>query len=115
MPPDAAFGPAIPAKSTQKTTGKVTRAASAVLEFTAVPMTRSTLPTTPRVRWATKMLRRVPQNLACTSAEKALQRIYIARCQPRLRWLDILSTWSAQLQHVLTIKPTENTMRNSKS
>ena len=48
--PEAALGPAIPAKSTQNTTGTVTTTATAVEPVTAVPITSRTLPTTPSRR-----------------------------------------------------------------
>jgi hypothetical protein len=68
--PDAAFGPATPAKKTPNATGIVMIAASHVIPLTAVPMISTMLPATASMRCATALSRLVPPNAARTSVAK---------------------------------------------
>src|SRR5215472_1634603 len=65
--PEAAFGPAIPAKKIANVTGTVTSAASQVVPLTSVPMISTTLPATARPACATSLSFLVPPKLAMTS------------------------------------------------
>src|SRR5215510_2838801 len=65
--PDAAFGPAIPAKKIANVTGTVTSAASQVVPLTNVPMISTRLPATARPACATSLSFLVPPKLAMTS------------------------------------------------
>ena len=64
MTPEAALGPATPAKKIPNATGIVTRTASQVIPLTAVPMISAMLPVTASPRCATILSRRVPPNEA---------------------------------------------------
>ena len=62
--PEAALGPATPAKKIPNVTGMVTSTASQVMPLTAVPMISATLPITASPRCAMSLSRRVPPNAA---------------------------------------------------
>jgi hypothetical protein len=64
--PEAALGPATPAKKIPNATGIVTRTASQVIPLTAVPMINATLPIAPSPRCAMSLSRPVPPNAAKT-------------------------------------------------
>ncbi len=64
MTPEAALGPATPAKKMPKVTGIVTRTASQVIPLTAVPMISAMLPVTASPRCAMTLSRLVPPNEA---------------------------------------------------
>ena len=62
MTPEAALGPATPAKKIPNVTGIVTSTASQVIPLTAVPMISPMLPITARPRCATILSRLLPPN-----------------------------------------------------
>ena len=64
MTPEAALGPATPAKKIPPATGMVTITASQVIPLTAVPMISATLPTSASVKCAVSLSRLVPPNAA---------------------------------------------------
>ena len=64
MTPEAALGPATPAKKIPAATGMVTRTASQVIPLTAVPMISATLPISASMRCAVSLSRLVPPNEA---------------------------------------------------
>ena len=64
--PEAAFGPATPAKKIPNATGIVTRTASQSIRFTAVPMISPMLPVTASPKCATSLSRLLPPNEAMT-------------------------------------------------
>ena len=64
MTPEAALGPATPAKKIPNATGIVTTTASQVIPLTAVPMISATLPISASMRCATSLSRLVPPNAA---------------------------------------------------
>ena len=64
--PEAAFGPATPAKKIPNATGIVTRTASQSIRLTAVPMISPTLPITASQKCATSLSRLLPPNEAMT-------------------------------------------------
>ena len=66
MTPEAALGPATPAKKIPNVTGIVTRTASQVIPPTAVPMMSPMLPITASPRCAMTLSRLVPPNEAMT-------------------------------------------------
>ena len=66
MTPEAALGPATPAKKIPNATGIVTRTASQVIPFTAVPMISPALPVTASMRCAMSLSRLLPPNDAMT-------------------------------------------------
>src|SRR5579875_565723 len=68
--PEAAFGPATPAKKMANVTGMVTIAASHGVPLTAVPITRAMLPAVASPRWATALSRLVPPKLVITRVAK---------------------------------------------
>ena len=81
MTPDAAFGPATPAKKIANATGMVTIAASHAVAWTAVPMVSTTLPTTASPRCAMALSRLVPPNEARTSVAKLPKAANVAICR----------------------------------
>ena len=62
--PEAAFGPAIPAKKIPNATGIVTRTARAVIPLTAVPMISPRLPISASIKCAMILSRLLPPNEA---------------------------------------------------
>src|SRR5260370_14063425 len=68
--PEAAFGPAIPAKKIANATGTVTTTASQVVPLTSVPMISARLPVTARPVCAMSLSFLVPPNPAMTSVAK---------------------------------------------
>ena len=66
MTPEAALGPATPAKKIPNVTGIVTSTASQAIPLTAVPMISPRLPITARPRCATSLSRLLPPNEAMT-------------------------------------------------
>ena len=66
MTPEAALGPATPAKKIPNVTGIVTSTASQVIPLTAVPMISPRLPITARPRCAMSLSRLLPPNEAMT-------------------------------------------------
>ena len=66
MTPDAALGPATPAKNMPNVTGIVTRTASQSSSLTAVPMIRPMLPVSASPRCAMALSRLLPPNEATT-------------------------------------------------
>src|ERR1700751_4162034 len=68
--PEAAFGPAIPAKKIANVTGTVTTTASQVVPLTSVPMISARLPVTARPVCAINLSFLVPPNPAMTSVAK---------------------------------------------
>ena len=65
--PEAAFGPAIPAKKIANVTGTVTSAASQVAPLASVPMISARLPATARPACAVSLSFLVPPKPAMTS------------------------------------------------
>ena len=66
MTPEAALGPATPAKKIPNVTGIVTSTASQAIPLTAVPMISPRLPITARPRCAMSLSRLLPPNEAMT-------------------------------------------------
>ncbi len=81
MTPEAALGPATPAKKIAKATGIVTSAASQTTPWTAVPMVSATLPTTASPRCAMALSRLVPPKEARTSVAKLPKAANVAICR----------------------------------
>jgi len=79
--PEAAFGPAMPAKNTANVTGRVTTAATAVDDVTAVPIVSRTLPATASATWARSLSRRVPAKAAITSVANPPNAANVAICR----------------------------------
>ena len=88
LTPAAAFGPHTPAKKTANATGRVTSAASAVAELTAVPIAISALPAIASARCAISFSRRVPPKDTSTSVANPPNAANVAICR-------LPSTWSA--------------------
>ena len=78
--PEAALGPATPAKNTANVTGTVTIAARAIDELTAVPMMMRTLPASASPPWAISLSRRVPPKFASTSVANPPKAANVAIC-----------------------------------
>ncbi len=70
MTPEAALGPATPAKKMPNVTGIVTRTASHSIPLTAVPMIRPMLPVSASPRCAMALSRLLPPNEATTRLAK---------------------------------------------
>ena len=81
MTPEAAFGPATPAKMTANAVGRVTSAVSRAEELTRVPSVSRALPATASPRWATSLSRRVPPNDAMTNVAKPPKAAKVAICR----------------------------------
>ena len=79
--PEAAFGPATPAKKMAKATGMVTIAASQAFPLTPVPMISAALPTRASPRCAMALSRLVPPNEARTSVAKLPKAANVAICR----------------------------------
>ena len=81
MTPEAALGPATPAKKMPNVTGMVTRTASQSIPLTAVPMIRPTLPVSASPRCATALSRLLPPNEATTRLAKPPNAANRASCR----------------------------------